>query len=113
MFALPKSEDGEKGLVDAPELFGGNVPNEVAQAGGVNSPNLFDQDSGGLAFHVHFGPKGRRPGAMRSRGHQDNGSWQELIGLDDNPVAPALLLVAATSGWPENVNITPEHAGSP
>jgi hypothetical protein len=39
--ALAKSEDCEKGLVDAPELFGRHVPNEVAQPGGVNSSNLF------------------------------------------------------------------------
>src|SRR2546426_12782494 len=72
--ALAKSEDCEKGLVDAPELFGRHVPNEVAQPGGVNSSNLFHQDSRGLTFHVYFGPERRGPGTTRSRGHKDNGS---------------------------------------
>jgi len=91
-----KSEDREKGLVDAPELFGRQVPNEVAHPGGVNGSNLFHQDSGGLTFHVQFGPERRGPGTPRSRSYEDNGSWQELIGLDDDPIAPALLLVPTT-----------------
>jgi len=94
--ALAKSEDCEKGLVDAPELFGRHVPNEVVQPAGVNSSNLFHQDSCGLIFHVYSGPEGRGPGATRSRGHEDNGPWQEFIGLDDNPIAPTLLLVPTT-----------------
>ena len=91
--ALAESEDCEKGLVDAPELFGRQVPNRVSKPGGVNSPNLFHQDQRDLTFHVYFGPERRGPGTTRSRGHEDNGPWQELIGLDDNSIAPALLLV--------------------
>jgi hypothetical protein len=69
------------------------VPNKVSKPGGVNSPNLFHQDQRAHTFHVYFGPERRGPGTTRSRGHEDNGPWQELIGLDDNSIAPALLLV--------------------
>ncbi len=94
--ALAESEDCEKGLVDAPEPFGRQVPNKVSKPGGVNSPNLFHQDQRDLTFHVYFGPERRGPGTTRSRSHEDNGSWQEFIGLDDYPKAPALLLVPTT-----------------
>ena len=72
--ALPKSEDCEKGLVDAPGLFGRHVPNEVAQPGGLNSSNPFHQDSGGFTFHVHLGLERCGPGTTRSRGYEHNGS---------------------------------------
>jgi hypothetical protein len=83
------------------------VPNEVTQPGGVNNSHLFHQHSRGLTFHIHFGPERCGPGTTRSGGYEDKGSWQEFIGLDDNPKAPALLLVPTTYGWPKNVNITP------
>ena len=108
--ALPKSEDCEKGLVDAPGLFGRHVPNEVTQPGGVHSSNLFHQHSRGLTFHIHFGPEGCGPGSTRSGGYEDSGSWQEFIGLDNNPIAPALLLVAGPTRKAELVDVTPQHA---
>jgi hypothetical protein len=89
------------------------VPHKVAQPDGVNSSDLFHQDSRRLTFDIYFWPEGRGPGTTRSRGHENNGSWQEFIGLNDNPIAPALLLVPTTWARPQNVNITPEHAGSP
>jgi hypothetical protein len=91
--ALAESEDCEKGLIDAPELFGRHVPNKVSKPGGVNGPNLFHQDQRDLTFHVYFGPERRGPGTTRSWCHEDNGPWQEFIGLDDNSITPALLLV--------------------
>jgi hypothetical protein len=89
------------------------VPNEVAKPGGVNSSHLFYQDPRGLSFDIHLGPEGGGPCTPRSRGYEDNGSWQQFICLDHNPKAPTLLFVAATLRWPENVHITPEHADSP
>ena len=96
LFHLPKSENGEQGFVDTPELLSRHVANEVAKAGGVNSSHLLYQDSRGLSFDIHFGPEGGGACTPRSRGYEDNGSWQQFIGLDDNPKAPTLLFVPAT-----------------
>jgi hypothetical protein len=112
-FHLPKSEDGQQGFINTPELLSRHVPNEVAKPGGVNSSHLFYQDSRGLSFDIHLGSEGGGPCTPRSRGYKDNGSWQQFICLDDNPKAPTLLFVPATSRWRENVHITPEHADSP
>jgi hypothetical protein len=90
---LPKTEDGEEGFVDAPELFGRNVTDELAQSGCIHGSHLFDQDPGDLSFDIDLRPEGRRSSASGGRGYKDDGPGQQVIGLHDDTKPPALLLV--------------------
>src|SRR5438093_5612518 len=89
-----ETEHGGECFVDAPHLFGGHVAHQVAESLGVDGADLFDEDAGPLAGDVDLGPKRRRPGAAGSGGHDHHRARQELVGLDDDCEALAVLLVA-------------------
>jgi hypothetical protein len=48
---------------------GSEVSGEVAEAAGVDSSDLFDEDTGGVAVEVDLRPERGGPGAARCGGH--------------------------------------------
>jgi hypothetical protein len=111
--ALAKTEDGEKSFVNTPLLLWANVTHEFAKSPCVDCPDLFDQHSGCLAEQIYFRAKRGSSGTGGCGRDEHHRSWQELVGLDDNPVTATVLLMTSATGRAELVDVTPEHACSP
>ena len=107
---LAQPQDGHEGLVKAPLLFRVHPAYQITEPPSVNGADLFDQDAGGLTMHLNLGTERCRSGAARGGRYQDHRARQELIGLNDDAVTAALLLVAGSPWQPEGVDVTPQHA---
>jgi len=108
-----EAEHGGECFVDAPHLFGGHVAHQVGEPLGVDGADLFDEDAGPLPGDVDLGPERRRPGAAGGGGHDHHRARQELVGLDDDCEALAVLLVADAFREAEAVHVTPQHEALP
>jgi hypothetical protein len=93
--------------------LGCNVTDELAQSGCIHGSHLFDQNAGDLSFDIDLRSEGGWSRPSGGWGYQDDGSRQQFIGLHDDTKAPALLLVPPSWWRAKNMDITPEHAGSP
>jgi hypothetical protein len=108
-----KSEDGQERFVDAPGFLGAQVADKFAKAVTVDCSDLFDEHSSVFTSYFGLRAKGRRLGAARCRSDDNHRPGQELVGLDDDTVAIAVLLVSYSFGRTEPVNVTTEHASPP
>jgi hypothetical protein len=97
---LLKTEDGEEGFVDPPQLLSGHVIGELTEAGGIHGADLLDEDSRRLIVDEDLRAKGRRSSASRRGCHENDGPWQQLVSLDDYAESPPSLFMAATLGQP-------------
>src|SRR5262249_3950077 len=91
--ALAEAEDSHQGLVDTPQLLRAHPANECTESADVDGTDLLDQDAGGLAEQLDLRAERCRPRAARCRRDQHHRARQQLVGLDDHTIAPALLLV--------------------
>lgn len=110
---LAESQDGRECFVDAPLLVWREPADEIAKAPGVDGADLLDEDASCLAEELYLRAERRGPGARRCGRDQDHRAGQQLVRLNDHPVAAAALLVAGSSWRAELVNVTPQHACSP
>lgn len=108
-----KSEDGEERFVDAPGFFGAQVTDKFSEAVTVDGSDLFDEHSSVFTSYVGLRAERRRLGAARCWGDDYHGPGQELVGLDDDTVAIAVLLVSYSFGRTEPIHVTTEHAMPP
>ena len=86
---------------------------KVPQATRVHRPDLFDQYASPLPLNHDFRPERSEAGALRRGSHQNDGSGEERICLDDDPEAGTLLLMPHSLRHSQLVDVTPAHGGSP
>lgn len=110
---LLQTENREKRVVHAPHLIVRQVPNQFAQALGVDRAELLDEDPGGRAVDLGLGPKRCGSCAPRRRRHDDDRAWQELVGLYDHPEAIPVLLVSNAARKTKAMDVTSKHATTP
>jgi hypothetical protein len=67
---LAEAENSQQSLVDAPLLLWTKTADKVAQAAGVDSANLLDEDTGRLAQEVNLRTEGGSPRAARCRRYE-------------------------------------------
>jgi hypothetical protein len=111
--ASVQAEDRKEGLVDSPHLLGREMADEGTQTPAVHRSDLFDENFGRLARHVHLGAKRRGPSTARRRGDEHNRAREELIGLNDDAESLLALFVADPLGQPEPIYVTAEHEELP
>lgn len=86
---------------------------EVAQPLDVDGADLFDEHPCCVAFHFNLRAERSRPSTSGRRSDNDDRARKQLVGLNDNPEAIAMLFMT-TALWDfEPVNITAEHASTP
>jgi hypothetical protein len=95
---LPQAEHGEECFVDAPQLFGAEVPGKIAKSGGVHCTDLFHQNPGPIASDVDLGTEGSRSGRTRRGSNEHDRSRQELVGLNDDAESVSVLFVSGAPG---------------
>jgi hypothetical protein len=89
------------------------MSHSFAEATHIHGSHLLDQNPSCFSLDVDLGTKRRRPSAARSGGNEHDGPRQQLVGLDHHAKPPALLLMSTPRRGPEDVDVTPEHAGFP
>jgi hypothetical protein len=97
---LLKTEDGEEGFVDPPQLLSSHMISELTESGGIHGADLLDEDPRRLIVDEDLWAKGRWSSASRRRCHEDDGPWQQLVSLDDYAESSPSLFMAATLGQP-------------
>jgi hypothetical protein len=108
-----EAEDGPERVIDAPELLTGEVTGEIAEPAHVYCAELFDEDPCGISGYLDLRPKRGRPRAARGGSYQHDRTREQLVGLDDDAKAIAVLLVTDALGELESVDVTPEHVATP
>jgi hypothetical protein len=108
-----KSEDGQECFVDTPGFLCAQVANQFSKAVAVDCPDLFDEHSCVFTSDVGFRAKRRRPRTSGGRCDENHRPGQELVGLDHDTVAIAVLLMPDPFRRTEPKYVTTEHAGSP
>ena len=107
---LAEPKDGHQGLIDTPLLLRAYLAHEFTKPPRVDSADLLNQDTGGLTEQLDLGPERCRLGAARRWRNQYHRARQQLVGLNDHAIAPALLLVTGPTRKAELVDVTPQHA---
>src|SRR5262249_3770708 len=70
---------------------------EFAQPASVDGAGLLNEDASCVAKQFNLRPKRSGPSAARGRGDQNGGARQQFVGLNDQAIAPTLLLVTASA----------------
>ena len=107
---LAEPKDGHQGLIDTPLLLRAYPAHEFTKPPRVDRADLLNQNTGGLTEQLDLRSEGCRLGAARRWRNQHNRAWQELVGLNDYAISPALLLVTGPARQAELVDVTPQHA---
>lgn len=89
------------------------MTDEVAEPADVDRADLFHEYAGRLIEQYDFRAERGRPSTSGGRCHQNDGTREELIGLDDDPESITALLVAHTLRDLQAEDVTPQHAGTP
>ena len=93
-------------LVDTPHLLDTESTGPLPETLHIDRVESLDQDHRCFTLDLDRGTKRRLASAARRRGNYHDRSGQELIGLDHDPVANTVLLVAETL-WILNRNTSP------
>jgi hypothetical protein len=90
---LVQSKNGEECSVNAPLLFWGDMPGQVAESVDVDRADLFDKDTSRRPIDLDLRPERCWPCAPRGRGHQNDRPGKERIRLHDDTEALSLLFM--------------------
>jgi hypothetical protein len=77
----------------------------------VDGAELLNQNARDVAGYVYFRAERRGRGTSRRRGYERRGEPEQRVSLNDYGVAGAALLMAASGGQSDAVDVTPRHAG--
>jgi hypothetical protein len=108
-----QAENGQERLVDSPHLLACEVSDQCPEPAGVYGTDLLDEDSRGLTLDVCLGSERCWPGTFGGGCHDDGGPWQELVRLNYDSEAIAVLFVTHTFRQTEPVDITSAHVALP
>jgi hypothetical protein len=98
-------------IVDGTLLAGSKTAHVTVEAVRVDGSELLDKHAGHISGEDDFRTKGRRGGAARRRGDDDRRQAQQGVGLHDDAVPWASLLVAAARREPHAVHVAAGHSG--
>src|ERR1700722_2561062 len=82
---------------------------QLSEASGIHRSDLLHEHPGDLSGDFGFGTKRGWSGVSGGGSDDDYRPWEELVGLDDDAVSVAALLVPATAGQSKAVGVTSEH----
>jgi hypothetical protein len=84
------------------------MPVEAMQ---VHGAELLNQYARGVAGDLYLRAERRGRGASRRRGYQRRRQPEQRVSLNDDGVAGAALLVTASGGQSDAIDVTPRHEG--
>jgi hypothetical protein len=89
------------------------MPDEPAEPGHTDCPDLFYEDPSRLVTHGDFGSEGSRPRASRRWRDLHDGARQHRVRLDDYAIPLPALLVTSGARETQLVDLTAAHEGFP
>ena len=108
-----EAQDSRHGLVDAPELLGAQVTRQLTKPRCVHGAELFDENASPVPAKIDLWSKRRLFRADGRRSDDHHRAREKFVGLDDDPVSVAVLLVSGALGDLETVDVTAQHEAPP
>ena len=108
-----KAEHDPECLVDVPHLFGVDMADSSAKTLSVDGPDLLHEHTGWVTADLNLGAERCRARTPRGGCDQDDRPGKELVGLDDDPMTDALLLMSRSSWNSKPMDVTPAHEAIP
>ena len=94
-----QGEEEPKGVIDSPQLCRIEPAGRVAQSLGIDDGGLLDEHARLGSQQVDRWTKCRRSCTGRGRRYEDGAQAQQIVGLNDDRIAPSSSLSASGLSW--------------